>query len=937
GGIMDEAKLVLLGDVALPFGGNTFTIKGGYDENTGASKSLTYVIIDCKGFRELSINGELKLSRSIVQPFDEEKRAPKPGNVIIPILTIARGFDDIFTTVNVPTFCVTGLNNFGFAIRNATIDFSDERHPAGAIFPKINKQDYFAAFGEPDVKLWRGLYVRSFEILFPKEFLLKGGRKITAKAENFILDRNGTSTLIDISVTKGSPPPSTLADGRAGKWKMSITDLYLEIVTNKVQSGGLGGEMVLPISNVANSSNGGDKLKYTAIISKDGRFDFTVANVSRVSFGMFGLAQATIAPGSIINLAIYGGKIRPRAVLTGSINIKNAATSETDTASTELNGIVFRDLVLQDTVPKISASYFGYQKPSNTSNFPMSLDKLTITLVDPSKPISNPEAIGALCKPFLNPTGKRIYAVISVKTSVSLDSSFGGSAGFNILGYIDEDPATEEDFVKYECMKMTNLCVKANFSGFSMSAGFQIVAGKDKGFEGQISLTLKKPEIKICATGRFTKDAAGLSHWFIDGGAVFSPGIPVGAIKITSIGGALYRRMIPGPPGSELDVSVACVSCVTGGNTGVGYVNDNDVALGFRAVVGVQGSGKAFKGEAGFEVRFTESWGFLSIGLFGRGELAPPDILPSALGELKGKFSNFAAKAVEDKPKMKKLLDKASMNSNVSQIFGNIPPNGVPNKLSFDFSLLLDMKGGRDSTVLHGEANIYVNMGSGSFVGRGAKARAGWVALHFEPGLWYIHAGSPTDKLGLRMATPLAKAEVGSYFMVGHNIPPVGPLPAQMQALLSASDKAKVRQGNQESRNGDVALGTGIAFGADLSLSTGDIQVLLFYANLSAGMGLDVQMKKQGVCNVDNGGNGWYAYGRMYAYMMGDIGIKFKILFKPVKVSIFQGGAGILLEGGLPNPAWFTGTMAGNYRVLNGLVKGSFRMDVEIGKKQCKL
>ncbi|MGL4632457.1 MAG: hypothetical protein ACRCVT_14745, partial [Leadbetterella sp.] len=86
GGIMDEAKLVLLGDVALPFGGNTFTIKGGYNENTGASKSLTYVIIDCKGFRELSINGELKLSRSIVQPFDEEKRAPKPGNVIIPIL-----------------------------------------------------------------------------------------------------------------------------------------------------------------------------------------------------------------------------------------------------------------------------------------------------------------------------------------------------------------------------------------------------------------------------------------------------------------------------------------------------------------------------------------------------------------------------------------------------------------------------------------------------------------------------------------------------------------------------------------------------------------------------------------------------------------------------------------------------------------------------------
>jgi hypothetical protein len=935
GGIIGDAQLVLLGDVAIPFADNSFTLKGGFDENTGASNGLTYVTVDCKGFREVSINGEFKFSRSVVMPYDEEKREPKSGNVIVPIRTIATSLDDIFVTVDVPSFCVNGLNNWGYAIRNATFDFSDERHPSGAVFPKINNVPYMQAVGEPDPLLWRGVYVRSFEVLFPKEFLLKGGQKISAKAQNLIIDKHGVSTLVNISVAAGSPPPSTVANGRAGKWKMSVTDLFLELVTNKVEKGGLGGELILPISNTgaASNSSAGDKLLYTGIISKTGRVDFTVANASVVKFGMFGVANAKLLPGSTITLSTINGRIRPRAVLTGSINIKNIASDDGGGSNTtELNGLVFRELILQDSVPKITAKYFGYVKPSNSGSFPISLDQLSVTLVNPNTPSAT---VGC---GTLSPSTTRTYGIINIQSSVSLDSSFGGSAGFSIAGFLDNDPVEEADYVEFQCMKLNSLCVKANFSAFAINAGFKIINnGTQQGFEGQIQLTIKKPELQICATGRFTK-TNGRSNWYIDGGAVFNPGISIGAVEINSIGGALYRRMAP-IKDAEVPVNnpAACVSCNMAGNTGAGYEIANDVALGFRAVVGLKGGGKSFTGQAGFEMRFTEHWGLLSVGLFGRGELAPKNTLPPAFSELKEKFNKFAGtvSSTETAANANKLLSKTELDSNIGKMFTSIPSLGVENKIAFDFSLLLDLSG--EKNILHGEANLYANVGGGTLVGRGPQARAGWVAMHFEQGLWYIHAGSPTDKLGLRLNLALIRAEVGGYFMVGHRIPSVGPLPAQMVALLSASEKATVETERQNSRSADVGTGNGIAFGADLSLSTGDVTFLIFYANLSAGVGFDVMMKQSSVCNTANGGNGWYAYGRMYAYMMGEIGATFKIPFKRVRLPVFQGGAGILLEGGLPNPAWFAGTMAGRYRLLNGLIKGDFKMDVNIGKTQCTL
>ncbi len=84
GGLIDGAELALLGDVTIPFGDHSFTLKGGFDEKTGAAKSLTYVKVGCKGFEYVSVNGLMKFSRNQVLPYDATNRIAKPTGNSVP-------------------------------------------------------------------------------------------------------------------------------------------------------------------------------------------------------------------------------------------------------------------------------------------------------------------------------------------------------------------------------------------------------------------------------------------------------------------------------------------------------------------------------------------------------------------------------------------------------------------------------------------------------------------------------------------------------------------------------------------------------------------------------------------------------------------------------------------------------------------------------------
>jgi len=138
-----------------------------------------------------------------------------------------------------------------------------------------------------------------------------------------------------------------------------------------------------------------------------------------------------------------------------------------------------------------------------------------------------------------------------------------------------------------------------------------------------------------------------------------------------------------------------------------------------------------------------------------------------------------------------------------------------------------------------------------------------------------------------------------------------------------------------------ISQGAGFAFGASLSVKTGDITFLMFYANFSAGAGFDIMIKNYGntYCEGSSsriGINGWYANGQAYAYFTGKVGIKLDLFWSTVHVDILSIGAAAVLQAKLPNPIWLRGTVGGYFSVLGGLASGQCSFQVTLGS-ECKI
>jgi hypothetical protein len=136
----------------------------------------------------------------------------------------------------------------------------------------------------------------------------------------------------------------------------------------------------------------------------------------------------------------------------------------------------------------------------------------------------------------------------------------------------------------------------------------------------------------------------------------------------------------------------------------------------------------------------------------------------------------------------------------------------------------------------------------------------------------------------------------------------------------------------------DLVAGTGVAFGTNLEIKTGDLTFLIFYANLSAGLGFDIMLKQynaycKGRPNEKIGIDGWYANGQAYAYLEGELGINVNLFFIKKKIPVISAGAAMLLQAKLPNPSWFHGVMGFNYDVLGGLIKGHANFELTLGEK----
>ena len=919
GGLFGTANLFLLGDVPIPINGGNglLVLNGGLDMRTGNVTSETFVSIDCGGFKEMGVAADVLFPRSMLEPVDSNYNLiPDPAvKVTGHFKTIVNDWNNILAEINLPPFQLTkpntsdgvGKGGIVFELNTAVFDFSDLHNSANIHFPE-KYQEYLIPGNE---NLWRGVYINSLKIILPEQFEKKNSKdRVRFEANHLLIDGMGVSG--QFAVDNLLP----LSEGSASGWQFSVDHFEMTLVTNSIVGAGFNGQIVLPTSKEVLISDTPEVIKkkileYDALIDTVNEdYSLTVSPKEDIDFNLF-QARVKLAPNSYVQLRVIQKTFKPKAVLYGEIALSASSKPESSIRKTiDFKGIRFENLQLQTETPYFQAEYLGYEGQSLFANFPVTISSIGITAINDVAALHFDLGINFMGE----------------------ESGFAGKTSISIIGNLDKKSGSHR--WKYKQIKTDQVYINADLGSVKME-GYVSIKDDDpvygNGFYGELLAEFN--DIKVSASAWFGKTE--FRYWYVDAFADLSKKdikIKIGPANINGFGGGAYYHMskssrIPPQTFNGEPVILAPLS-----PSGQDYKPDKNTSFGFRALLGFAlESEKAFNGKVGFEMAFNRHGGLDRVFFFGEGHM----MKSFDLG-LEGAFK-------EKLKGMEKLIGEVEGNPSIDQLkksnLTEYSKKAFPqDELTFDigidahFSMEMDFQ----NRVFHSEMEVYVNTPGNFFSGVGANGRSGWAVFHAAPDQWYIHVGTPKDRIGLRLGINDFSLRSSSYLMMGTNIPE-SPPPPSIVSEISRVDKEKLDYMRELNTLGS---GRGFAFGMDLSIDTGDMAFLIFYAKFQAGMGFDIMIKDYGQTACKGGGiigiNGWYANGQAYAYLQGELGIRLKLFGSNKKIPILKTGATLLLQAKLPNPSWFRGYLAGYYDVLGGLVKGSYRFKVEIGQ-ECEL
>ncbi len=917
GGIIGDAKLVLLGDYAIPLSGNksSLILKGGMNMNTGQATSKTYINMDCNGFKEIGIAAAVEFPRSLLEPLNAQGDVMPTGQVRGDFGLVVSNWNDILTDISFPSFQIKGIDGVGFKIDNAVIDLSDLKNSATIVYPQGYQQKYLG--NDPTtLPLWRGVYAKEITVTLPKSFANRdNSNRVTFGTQNLLIDNNGLTGLFYgeniIKLNKGS----------AGGWQFSLDSMRIAIEANRLQRAGFGGRIGLPINKQLDSdADVLDSLKlknrylaYSGVFSTTGDYLCRVLTKDSIAFDVW-KASVLLKPNSYIELSGNKTQFKPSAMLNGEINLihKTGVSVFEDEIVFDFGKIEFQGLLIKNTPPKLSAQYFGYSSNlQKIGKFPVSIDSIAL------KSFASDE-IG-------------IGFNLRINLQNAEHNGFGGRTRLYVIGKHSEESQLSK--WKFDRFKIDEIDLNATIGPIGLKGKVSFFDGSPygKGFTGSIEVLVKANDT-FKVTSNVTFGNCGYRYWYVDGKIEFpGSGIPFFyPINVNGVGGGAYYRMKR--EGTDVNNS-----------TGIKYSPDSTAGLGLRFILMFNLINKKLDhGEMSLDIDFNRGGGLRSIGLFGYMKF----MKELSLDQLPG--GSIANKLVTQYQKIEKKLEKFTRD-----ILG---PEGVeffqrkifnptsaakeydfPDSTTFDvdFRAIIGMNYDFNNKIFHANFDLYASTPGNVISGIGEGGRAGWAVLHIEQSKWYMHMGTPTDPIGIKIGLGPISVNTSAYFMLGHDLPAFPPLPS---ALLVAMQQAGLsNQPNiTTTEKNEIKDGKGIAFGAGMNVNTGDIAFLILYANFSAGMGFDVMIKDYSAYTCAETGkvpgmNGWYAQGRVYAYLQGEAGVRIKLGPVRKKIPVIKGAAVALLEARLPSPTWVGGLFAINASILGGKVKVNVKLKFSFG------
>ncbi|OXA93991.1 hypothetical protein B0A66_05475 [Flavobacterium hercynium] len=952
GGIIGEAKLVLLGNVDIPFSQNRWQVSlyGGFDLKNIPFADLTYLTIDCDGFKEMKISGAVAFSRDLILPIDPVSKMVDEAKKTITktyyngnqtqISNEVRGefnttidnWNDILVDVSLDAFVLKDKRNtknydgnFEFLASNAVLDLSDIKNSSNIVFPN----DYmFNGILLPNEQSWKGVFIENFKVGLPKEFRTNDSEskkeRVTVESHNLIIDKFGVSN------TFSADNVFALDEGITSTkkaWHYSLEHIDVAIEANTFLKANINGVILLPISKPTPKKDPGSSadptkgeygsidqlidsfkiqnvgLPYTGFISMD-ECQLTAVTKDSITFDLW-KARALLHPNSSIELKLKDGHFLPKANLNGVINFAvnkraNDLALIKGGKAIDFRSIIFEDLQLQTVSPYIAVRNMSYKGKARFANFPVTIGDIKVVCNDDT-------------------------ARIDFDLGISLMDELGASASarIGIKGKMDDDGVTQQ--WKFDGLDLSGITVDCQFGGIGLKGNLILMQDDPvygDGFSADLQVDIVK-KINFKAKAIFGRST--FKYWYFDAAAQIE-GIAGSPFMITGFGGGGYYKMRRND-----NIAIANFS-----PSGLSYTPDESVKFGIKALVTFFiGSDVTCKGEAGFEMEFNQSGGINSMSLFGKANLLPK---VSSLQDI----TKLIAKVAADKSGKEsilsvteKLVDKGDKTSKIKKKL-NKANKTIPSKMhdNLGITMTLGIEFDCVNNSVHGEMDTFVNTPLDILKGTGKDGRAGAGVFHYDEQDWYLYNGTPDNRCGIKLGFGGIYVKTGSYFMAG-TVLPGSPSPPPNVADVLGVDVKQLQYMRDENA---LKNGGGIAFGANLQYDTGDLGFALFYARFQSGLGFDLMLKDYQQAKCYNTGdqvgiNGWYANGQAYAYLQGELGVKVNLALVTLKVPIISGNTAAILQAKLPNPVWMQGHIAGNMNVLGGLIKGKFRFKLELGEK----
>jgi hypothetical protein len=561
-------------------------------------------------------------------------------------------------------------------------------------------------------------------------------------------------------------------------------------------------------------------------------------------------------------------------VLSASIDIDNTSQLQISKTGGKLLPKAILNGEIKFNSKKINTAKLQFQGVKIEDHAPY----LTEGIFNYPKAINFPITINQI-QLVLNQNNPNVYFNVGLNFMSSSDQGFSAAVGIRVKTKFVNDPDdTANQKIQFDNIAIENITINSTTTVYSLNGTITFMEDHPTygdALGGNLSLSIPSANFSASFSALFGA-LPTYKYFYIDGKVIFPSAVPLTAnIQMKGVLGGLYYHM-----SKNVDY-VGAMQNVTTGPVGV-YVPDESKGIGFKAGVTIcHLVEETFNADMVLEMAFNsqQNGGGLAYIQFNGDAFCMINI-----ANRQGKRYNQV-------------------------------PVGASGCISYDFN----------NDILHATLNVGVNIPSQISANISCAA-------HFEPGMWYVAIGKPSQKGVVSVA---GFGTIYGYFMIGSQIDS----PVMPPNLAQHFGNPFNRDGNQ------LSSGSGFCMGAELNRSVGDEYGFSFftvYGYINYGIGFDVMMTKLSpsyTCpntGTSPGFKGYYVKGSVYAYLSGAVGVKGKIdvwgIEKDFDFEILSVSAYAMLYGEFVRPTYVEGAVAASYNIL-GIVNGNLSFNFKTGTK----